>query len=133
MKLLQKWSRQEPEREKATDNYQHSSVGSSVDPKHEKGGEYDEDASLNWLGNDQDYSGIPDSLRGTDDEKSSTDTVTVRTLAITEDSSYTVEGDIEDDTTPMKSPSPCDDFALTTEKDADFDPYDTGSLKVTRQ
>ncbi len=92
----------------------------------------DEDTSFNWLGNDRDYSDIPDALRGTDDEKSSTDTVTVRTLAITEDGSYTVEGDIEGDTVRTKTLSLCDEPALTIEEDAGIDPYNTTRLKVRK-
>ncbi len=58
---------------------------------------------------EQDYRGIPDSLRGTDDEKSGTDTVTVRTLAIDDDSTYIVE-----------------------EEDAGVDPYNTGRFDESK-
>jgi hypothetical protein len=58
---------------------------------------------------EQDYSGIPDSLRGTDDEKSDTDTVTVRTLTLDDDSTYIVE-----------------------EEDAGVDPYNTGRFDESK-
>jgi len=83
--------------------------GTASGAEHSTDEGYDDESSFSWHGNDQDYSGIPDSLRGTDDEKSGTDTVTVRTLAIDEDSTYIVE-----------------------EGDVGVDPYNTGRFDASK-
>ena len=91
MKIFNRWLKLGSKREGAAEEVERSTDEVSVNAMQDTDERYDDESTFNWRGNDQDYSGIPDSLRGTDDEKSSTDTVTVRTLALDEDSTYTVE------------------------------------------
>ena len=88
---------------------EHSTGEVSVNQEQDPDEGYDDESSFNWRDKDQDSGGIPDSLRGTDDEKSDTDTVTVRTLAIDDDSTYIVE-----------------------EEDVGVDPYNTGRFDESK-
>ena len=103
MKIFNRWLKLGSKREGTAKEVEHSTDEVSVNQEQDTDEGYDDESSFNWRGKDQDDSGIPDSLRGTDDEKSSTDTVTVRTLVLDEDSTYTVE-----------------------EEDLGVDPYNTG-------
>lgn len=132
MTLFKKWLRRESEPEAVAEDVEDAGSRSSAKPEGEKGGEYDNDTAFNWLGDDLDQISIPDSLSGTDDEKSSTDTVTIRTLAIPDDSSYTVEGDVEGDAALVNKLDLFDSSALSIEADEGLDPYNTTRLKALR-
>jgi len=131
MKLFRRWLGQESEQESATEN----------------------DASFDWLGTDQSYGNVPDALSGTDDERSSTDTVPLRTLAITDDVTHTVEEnainrsekETDDDTVPNRTLSLDEDSTDeyegidpnsldedSTDEYEGVDPYNTGRLNTAK-
>jgi len=136
MKILQRWLERESEQESAAENVERSSVKSNA--KHGQGAnsEYEDDASFNWLGTDKSFGNVPDALRGTDDERSATDTMSVRTLVITDDETYTVEEkalklndsekETDDDTVPTRTLSLAEDSTLKFDEDDGTDPYNTG-------
>ena len=86
MKFFNRWLKLGSRREGTAEEVEHSTDEVSVNQEQDPDEGYDDESSFNWRDKDQDSGGIPDSLRGTDDEKSDTDTVTVRTLAIDDDS-----------------------------------------------
>ena len=136
MKLFQRWLGRESEQESAAENIERSTIKSNAKHGQEMDSEYADDASFNWLGTDQRFGNVPDALRGTDDERSTTDTMSVRTLAITDDATYTVEEkaltlndsekETDDDTVPTRTLSLAEDSTVTFDEDDGIDPYNTG-------
>jgi len=109
LKFFNRWLKLGSRREGTAEEVEHSTDEVSVNQEQDPDEGYDDESSFNWRDKDQDSGGIPDSLRGTDDEKSDTDTVTVRTLAIDDDSTYIVE-----------------------EEDVGVDPYNTGRFDESK-
>ena len=109
LRIFFNWLKPRSKREGTAEEVEHSTVEVTVDQKQDTDEGYDDELSFNWLGEDQDDKSITDSLSGTTDELSSSDTLPIKTLAIDEDSAYTVE-----------------------EEGAGVDPYNTGRLDVTK-
>ncbi len=136
MKLFRRWLGRESEQESAAKNVECSTVKSNAKHGQETDTEYEDDASFSWLGTDQSFESVPDALRGTDDERSATDTMSLRTLAITDDATYTVEEkalklndsekETDDDTVPTRTLSLGEDSTVTFDEDDGIDPYNTG-------
>ena len=101
LKIFNKWLKLRSQRE--------GTAEVTVDQEQETDKGYDDSSSFNWRAADQDYKSISDSLSGTTDELSSSDTLPIKTLAIDEDSAYTVE-----------------------EAAAGVDPYNTGRFDATK-
>ncbi len=91
MKIFNRWLKLGSKREGTAKEVEHSTDEVSVNQEQDTDEGYDDESSFNWRGEDQDYNSITDSLSGTTDELSSSDTLPVKTLAIDEDSAYTVE------------------------------------------
>ena len=153
MKLFRRWLGRESEQELASENVERSTVKSNAKHGHEADSEHEDAAAFDWLGTDQSYGNIPEALRGTDDERSSTDTLPLRTLAVTDDVTHTVEedavndgeNDTDDDTVPTRTLSLDEDSTdeyeaidphsldkdSTDEYEA-IDPYNTGRLNTPK-
>jgi hypothetical protein len=54
-------------------------------------GPYRDETSFEWRGKDPDKENVTDSRRGTPDELASSDTMTIRTLTLDEESAYIVD------------------------------------------
>lgn len=132
----------ESEQESAAENIERSTIKSNAKHGQEPDSEYEDDASFNWLGTDQRFGNVPDALRGTDDERSATDAMSVRTLAITDDATYTVEEkaltsndsekETDDDTVPTRTLSLAEDSTFTLDEDEGIDPYNTGRFDAAK-
>jgi hypothetical protein len=68
---------------------------------------YHDETSFNWRGRDPDNGNVTDSSSGTSDELASSDTMTIRTLTLDEESAYTVDESVG------------------------IDPYNTGSFNAS--
>ena len=142
MKLFQRWLGRQSEQESTAENIERSTVKSNAKHGQEADSEYEDDASFNWLGTDQRFGNVPDALRGTDDERSATDTMSLRTLAITDDATYTVEEkalklndsekETDNDTVPTRTLSLAEDSTSTFDEDEGVDPYNTGRFDTAK-
>ena len=54
-------------------------------------GPYGDETSFNWRGKNSDNGSVTDSRNGTPDKLASSDTMTIRTLTLDEESAYTVD------------------------------------------
>jgi hypothetical protein len=91
MKLFLRWLGWESERASAAEDVERSTVKATAKHGQEAGSEHEDDTAFNWLGTDQSCGNVSDALRGTDDERSFTDTWPRRALAITDDVTRSVE------------------------------------------
>jgi hypothetical protein len=108
LRIFKSWWKLGSQQECAADEVEHPTVGVTGNQEQETDDGYCEETSFNWLEEDQDYSSVTDSLSGTTDELASSDTLPIRTLALDEDSAYTVE------------------------EDAGVDPYNTGRSNAAK-
>jgi len=142
MRLFERWLGRESEQESAAENIERLTFKSNAKHGQETDAEYEDDASFSWLGTNQSFGNVPDALRGTDDERSATDTMSLRTLAITDDATYTVEEkalklndsekETDDDTVPTRTLSLAEDPTSTFDEDEGVDPYNTGRFDTAK-
>lgn len=102
LKIFNKWLKLRSQRE--------GTAEVTVDQEQDTDEGYADESSFNWRAEGTDYKSVSDSLSGTTEELWSSDTLPIKTLAIDEDSAYTVE-----------------------EEAAGVDPYNTGRFDATKR